>query len=229
MKGYTCTILTLALAGGSASADLLTFVPPSANLDDLNHAYAYAWCLSPSLPAGQVVTSVKLVVTDVYDWQVEQNDLVVDLLNNPPAFGSSTTTGTVSNYLVTKSNTHDLDTYWERPGAWGGWQRMFSWSDADGPATENDLDYDFSNLYVYNQDGTQLLTTTPSAGAGLTGFVNYLNSGGSVGLGFAPACHFFNSGVELEITTAPSPASVPGPLAGVPFAVGLLVAVRRRR
>jgi hypothetical protein len=234
MKGYTCTILTLAfsaaLFGGSATADIITFIPPSANLDNLDHSDAYAWCLTPSIPTGQTITSVKLIVSDIYDWTVETNQLTVDLLNTPLSYGTSSTIGTKSNYLVTKANGNDSSTYWEKSGAWGGWERMFSWSDLDGPTTENELVYDFKDLYVYDQAGTDLLSTTPSSEASLQTFVDYLNDGGSLALAFAPACHFYNSGVELQITTAPTTTTtVPSPVAAVPFVVGLLVGIRRRR
>src|SRR5208283_4981047 len=53
---------------------------------------------------------------------------------------------------------HRHGSYWERPGSWGGWRQMFVWSDGDGPATHNELVYDFSDLYVYDQSGTHLLS-----------------------------------------------------------------------
>lgn len=229
MKGHKCIAgVVFALVGGAASAAVYTFVPPSSNLWNLDHSTAYAWGLKPGIPTDEVITSAKLTITGIYDWQVETNLLTVDLLNTPPSFGSSSTTGTASNYVVTKSKGEDGGTYWEQTGKWGGSERMFGWQDADGPATVNTLVYDFSNLYVYDKTGTQLLQTIPTAGATLDDFTNYLRNDGLVGFGFDPNCHFYNSGVQLQIETSPSGASLPSPFAVLPFSVGLLVAFRRR-
>lgn len=106
---------------------------------------------------------------------------------------------------------------------------MFHWSDTDGPATENELVYDFSSLCVYDQSGTGPPSTTPSAGGTMSTLTDYLQDDKLIGVGFDPDCHFFNSGVVFQITTEPSPATVPIPVAAIPFTLGMLAAVRGRR
>jgi hypothetical protein len=230
MKG-TKWILAACLTGVvvGANAGVYTYVPPDRDLWDLDHTKAYAWGLKPSIPLSETITSATLTINDIYDWQVETNFLNVTLLNTPPAHGTSTTTGSTTNYVVTKTDAEAGGSYWESPGAWDGYKRMFQWSDSNGPATHNKLVFDFTNLYVYNEAGTTLLSTIPTGGATLADLNSYFQSGGFFGIGFDPDCHYYNSGIELKLTTSPSTTSVPGPLAAVPFALGLLAAFRRKR
>jgi hypothetical protein len=230
MKGTKWVLVAcFATLVAGANAAVYTYSPPDPDLGDLDHTKAYAWGLKPSIPLSETITSATLTFYDIYDWQVESNFLNVDLLNTPPSYGTSSTSGSPSNYVVTKTDAEAGGSYWEGAGAWGGWKRMFQWSDTDGPATHNKLVYDFTNLYVYNQAGTTLLNTIPTAGASLADLNSYFQSGGFFGVGFDPDCHYYNQKIELKLTTSPSTTSVPGPFAVVPFAFGLLAAFRRKK
>ena len=70
-----------------------------------------------------------------------------------------------------------------------GWSNAFddnpliaSWSDGDGPATLDNLDYSLGNLGLFDE---------------LTQFV----ANGNFGIGLDPDCHYFNDGIEFKITT----------------------------
>lgn len=155
------------------------------------------------------------------------------LLNNPPKY-TKNVTGKASNYVVTVGDADDKGDYWETNDkktsvkSWGGWERMASWSDADGPKTKNTLVYDFTNLYVYNEKGDVLQKTIAGGAASLATFKAYL-ADGLAGIGFDPDCHFYNDGVTLEIKTRQTTLNVPAPAAVLPFALGIMAKAMRRR
>ena len=78
----TLFVLTV---GASVASDQTTktFVPSNNDLDDLDHKYAYTWGIDNIVPAGQIITDAKLVITNIWDWKVEQDILYVNMLDNP--------------------------------------------------------------------------------------------------------------------------------------------------
>jgi hypothetical protein len=210
-----------------ANAATYTFKPPTQDLWDLDHTKAYSWGLKKTLGVNEKVASAKLTFYNIYNWQKEPNILNVTLMNTPLAYGSGAA-GNSSNYVITKTDNEFTGSYWETtPGAYGGWKHLMNWTDNDGPKTHNKLVYDFTNLYVYNEAGTTLLHTY--TGTSQLGTLNsYLKNDGFFGIGFDPDCHYYNDKIKLEITTTQGSTSVPGPMAVIPFGVGLLAALRRR-
>ncbi len=230
---YIGSIIALSSVCGVASAATQVFTPADSDVFDLDHTQAYAWGLKYTVPTGETITGARLIISNIWNWQVETNSLKITLMNTPPAYGTSSTIGTSSNYLVTKDDAENVSDYWEKyknngNKKWDGWDRMFTWSDADSSATKNTLVYDFNNLYVYNANQTQLLQTISGGPASLTEFKNFIQDG-IIGIGFDPDCHYYNDGVKLEITTRKETNTVPGPMAVLPFALGFIASIRRRR
>ena len=77
------TVVMLCFAA-TAGATTYTFIPsPSANLWDLDHTEAYAWGIDWN-HQDEVITGVSISITDIFDWEYENNDsLYVTLLDNP--------------------------------------------------------------------------------------------------------------------------------------------------
>jgi MYXO-CTERM domain-containing protein len=80
----------------------------------------------------------------------------------------------------------------------------------------------WQDLPAWPQDITYTFDATD-----LDALVSYLLDG-SVGFGFDPDCHFYNSGISFMVETTPVPAPASFGLLGMGF-VGLLGLSRRRR
>ena len=65
----------------SAQSNTYTFSPIPSDLNDLDHYYYYTWGINWSLPNGSTITGAKLTYNDIYDWQVETDQLYTHLLN----------------------------------------------------------------------------------------------------------------------------------------------------
>jgi hypothetical protein len=232
MKGHRFIISGIFLASVvGANAGVYTFTAPSHGLNDLDHAKAYSWGMNVTLAPAETLSGATLTFYGIYDWQREPNVLNLTLLNTPSAYkaGRSGSLGTSSNFINTKTDYEATGSYWETtPGAYGGWTHLTSWTDYDGTRTSNKLVYDFQNLYIYNNSGTTLLQTiTGTSKLGTLG--SYIADDGLFGIGLDPDCHYYDCGVELKLTTTEPGPSVPGPMAIIPFGVGLVAAYMRRR
>jgi PEP-CTERM motif len=71
--------------------------------------------------------------------------------------------------------------------------------------------------YTWNFTNAQVMTLR-----------NFIASGGDVAIGLDPDCHFFLSGITLNLTTGPVPA-VPEPASLTLMGLGLAGWYRRRR
>lgn len=181
-----------------------------ADMFDLDHNYAYSWGISGTsadalrtslISGGQQITSVKLTIWNVWDWTVESDILNIHLLDDPD-------TG-IKSFLDNQSG----GDYFKAQGGF-----LTSWTDPKGGDT-SDKTFDF----VYNFTGTNISLLT-----------SYLvdataNGKSAFGLGFDPDCHYYNDGIQLDITTAPKNVPDNG-LTLCLLGLGLisLAAVRRR-
>lgn len=81
------TISTFALAFATlamAQAGTFHFTPPGrADLDDLDHYYAYSWGVDWKVPQGEFITGAQITIKNIWNWKHEENILHVRLLDNP--------------------------------------------------------------------------------------------------------------------------------------------------
>lgn len=88
-KLFSATGALVILAAASfASATTYTFTGPE-GLTSLDHYWADSWGINFDLQEGEVITDVTLEVDGIYNWQVEDNDLYISLLDEA-LYGYST-------------------------------------------------------------------------------------------------------------------------------------------
>ncbi len=169
--------------GATTDTTTFTFVPSDADLGDLAHEYAYIWG-----------------VTRNNSWIPEGEEIISATL---------TLTG-ISNW---DNNTNHLYIHLLDETTYGLTTK------SDNPSDRaNNGDY-FTTVYTgeetalvtYDNLTTRAVTLTYTFTADELAALNDYASAGTFGLGFDPDCHYYNSGVKLVITTAPSKVVVPEP------------------
>lgn len=224
---YLLVSVTLSALAGTANAGSYTFQPSDADLADLDHHNAYYWGISSStlrneLLAGNVITSARLTIFNIWDWRVENDILYINLLDDTkkPSSGNVTT--------ISNENSNDslANGNWFAPASrsnrYQGSTALTTWTDPiGGHSTNFNFVYDFSSTQL-SLLGSYLTDPTYSYSNG---------TGNMFGLGFDPECHYYNQGVQLEIGTGP--AHVPDEavtlwmIGGSLVALGLLWRFRR--
>jgi len=189
-----------------------------ADLWDLDHSYYYVWGLNFELPENWFITEATIEILNVDDWVVEPDDilwinLLDDPVQNPDAVGFK---GTVDNWAEALYDGYN-DTV--NSATIGTNIALTSYTDAGFSDGHQSVAGDENWTYSFSADEIATLTTylaSASSGADAT-----------VGLGFDPDCHFFNSGIVFTVTTAPGvpPFAL---LAGIPLIGGLVRRARRR-
>lgn len=77
------TIITILTVTPKAQAGVYNFSPTPADIFDLDHYKYYTWRISWTPQANEQITSVKLFINNINNWQVEPNDkLYIELLDN---------------------------------------------------------------------------------------------------------------------------------------------------
>jgi hypothetical protein len=77
-------VLLVALGAAAASASVVTLQPTPGDLWDLDHNEYYTWGIDWTIPTGEVISSARLSIANINNWQVEQNNvLYVHLLDDP--------------------------------------------------------------------------------------------------------------------------------------------------
>jgi len=182
---------------GTSKAGSYTFQPSDADLADLDHHNAYYWGISSTtlrndLTAGNVITSAKLTIFNIWDWRVENDILYINLLDDTkkPSSGNVTT---ISNE---NSNDSVANGNWfapaSRSGRYQGSTALTTWTDPNGGQSTG-----FNLVYQFNLTQLSLLSSYI-----IDPTYSYSNGTGHMfGLGFDPECHYYNQGVQLTIET----------------------------
>lgn len=181
-----CVALSVLAIVSTAHAATFSFVPPSRDVRDLDHAYYYAWNINAPGLVGLDLSSAQLVFTGIYDYTVEDGDyLYATLMDSPRTSGALIGTNSYSSlYRFTDNGIGGNN--WAGQGADIG-----TWSDPYGNyAHRIDLVMDFDQN-------------------ALDSLEQYLANGGNFTVGLDPDCHYYNNGVKLVVNTpVPEPASI---------------------
>ena len=77
------TLLAILLASTSlAGADtIMTFTPPDADMDDLDHYSIYMWGIDVDLAEGEFISAAELTFDNIRNWDNNPNDLFIHQLD----------------------------------------------------------------------------------------------------------------------------------------------------
>lgn len=172
----------------SANADVYTFQPDPANLDNLEHSKYYAWKIDFSLPSGETIDSASLFFDDIYNWNDDDNVLYVSLLDGNWLWDGLST---FSDDQGGGDNTFDfggavsLVKYENLPGGYDNRQDITYIFDSSEIGTLNTYVLYDDNFGIgfdpdchFNNDGVTLtIATVPVPGAVLLGSIGVSFSG----------------------------------------------------
>ena len=209
------TALILAFAGmagasavGGSSGTTYTWQPYDSDIYDLDHHYYYEWGLKDSsgtgnwgIPDNEEVVEASLTFSDIKNWDDNDYDLYVHLL--PGRDKPSGADGTEYNWILASSDDQGGGDNFSPQGIVQGIVLNHYWYDSSGSGKGALYGTDYIPLgsesastivYVFSQSQLETLG-------------NYAEDG-TVGFGFDPDCHFWNSDITLTVKTSPVP--IPG-------------------
>lgn len=200
-------ILALSVFSAPTKANY-TFQPSVANLDNLDHYYYYIWKISWSLPANEIVSGANLLIDDIDDWKVEDGDILYIRLMNEANINDAVTNLGMWHWNTYIDLRRKCDDQAGGDNLSGYGSLLTTYTDTEVPPGPEDFSYTFTAAEV------SLLNS-------------YITTDGVFGLGFDPDCHYYNNGIEFEISTRVIP--VPGALLMAGIGIGLVGWLRRRR
>ena len=232
-------LVTGAIIGGSLPASAVfsnsfVYVPPTADLQDLDHHNAYMWTLS-GLQTAQPYIGATLTISNINNWDLTKNILFMHLFDTAlttPAAGGSVVSGSGNNILTTFTDatgdpvtvlsdafgpsslaTNPLVKQGTTTNVMLGTYVDGSFSGAgtviDGVTVPNYQTGTFTPPASPNQPQTVTYNFTPSQLAALNSYITGAGAGdaGRISLGFDSDCHFFNDGITLTLTSVPEPGT----------------------
>ncbi|MCX6952123.1 MAG: hypothetical protein NTV51_08140, partial [Verrucomicrobia bacterium] len=198
-------LITAALFGGvvSGMAATYTFNPNDGNgdpddLDDLDHYKYYVWGFKNfTVPVGEVVTGATLTITQINNWDAAENNgqnwlnmwLLDRAVSNSYA-GNYNAGSTADGYVMSYADGDGgLDIF-----AQSSWQSSIARTKI---ATYTDYNGGTNGDYV-----NLSYTFSPTL---LTALNSYITNGNNFALGFDPDCHYWNTGIQFQLTTGAPP------------------------
>jgi hypothetical protein len=195
-KEILIAAMTLGLQG-IAHATAFNWAPDPSDLWDLDHRYYYKWIINDSglaglVPESESIVSATLTFNSIRNWQDESDILKVYLVDYT---GVSARTRAISdNESLSTAYLSGL-TY----------TTIGSWSDDVGPYGQGAT----GTTEIFTFNSSQLTALNSYAADGNFGFI------------IDPDCHYFNEGVDFQVTTRPKTVPDGGSSAGL-LVLGLL-------
>lgn len=198
----TCLALTaLAVLSAplAASGAVITLTPSPADLYDLDHYSYYTWGINSTTAgvdlASLPITKATLVFKSIYNWDWSHNDLWVQLLDTAPAGVRTGADSAAGDYFASAA--------YAAAGI------------AHTPLVHyQNIPHSPAATLSYTFDDTEM-----------SALYRYIANGNNFALGFDPECHYYNGGVELQLTYSPT---IPEPATLGLVALGSLAMLRRR-
>ena len=168
--GFFRVLLLLTVFSAAATANTtVTIAPSDGDSWDFSHGTYYIWMVSGTIPDGEQIDYAEISFSEIYNsssW--EKNILFAQLLGPDQISGIDFS----EDGVYVGSDTQPL--LCENDIAQYGGIELFTYTDADGPLTTEDL------VYVFNEEQLSLLNS-------------YIQPDGTLefALGFDPDCHYF--------------------------------------
>ena len=198
--------LLLLTLPGVIPASIITASPNPSDLGDLNHDTVWTWRIDSINLGGDEITSASLTLAGIYNSDNSSNRLFLHLLDSVPNAGTAHRSDPYSyirDYFLTPSSS-----FAPQPGASN--VLLAAPSFAGGQANKVD--------YIYTFTAEQL-----------TMLQSFIANNGNVAFGLDPDCHYYNSGISFQMTTAHAPEPGTSLLVGLCLAFGVPVLRRFAR
>ena len=182
MKTFVSLAL-LALAISTSDATPITYTPSPADLNNLDHHFAYTWRIDNINLAGATISGASLTFINIRNWDANPNILFIHLFDTAKysgvrSFMDATGAPVPANQMADDFASPLLAS---NPLIASGTKNTFltSVSFTMTPTT-----------FTYNFTAAQLLALQ-----------SYIANGHNIAFGLDPDCHFFNDGIRFKIVT----------------------------